>query len=50
MVLNAHISVVSYLFVLIFGWIYLAYFYHQLDIIDYLLRINVLGFELLIGV
>ena len=46
MVLNAHISIVSYLFAHILGWIYLAYFSHELDINDFLLKIYNLGFEL----
>ena len=46
MVLNAHISIVSYLFTRILGWIYLAYFSHKLDINDFLLKMYILGFEL----
>ena len=50
MVLNAHISIVNYLFARILGWIHLAYFSHELDINDFLLNIYNLGFELSIRV
>ena len=48
MVLNAPILTVSYIFASILGWIYLAYFSHELNFNDLLLTIIflVLSYEL----
>ena len=46
MVLNAHISIVSYLLAHILGWIYLAYFSHEPRINHFLSKMYILGFEL----